>query len=305
MRKITVIGVPMWLGQTCFGTQLGPDAIRAAGLTQCLHSVSGDVIDIGNITISTEPCLSNNDSSCTIRNLELVRDGVMLLAEKVTEAVISNRFPLILGGDHSIAIGSLAGMVRHYQNLGVIWYDAHADSNTPETSPSGNIQGMPLAASMGMGHPYLVDIGGCSNKIKAENIVMIGVRDIDPGEKDFIQERQIKIFTSEDVNKLGIGVVMEEAISYLAKQCDGIHLSFDLDVIDPNDACGVGTPVDCGIDLKTNLEAMRILAQHKVITSAEFVELNPLLDKEGRSATAALALIQALLTSQQKYEIDI
>lgn len=161
MKKITVIGVPMWLGQTCFGTHLGPDAIRAAGLIEHLRSVSSDVIDTGDICISAKPCLGDNN--CTIRNLEQVRAAVVLLAEKVSEAVSFGRFPLILGGDHSIAIGSLAGIAEHYSNLGVIWYDAHADSNTPETSPSGNIQGMPLAASMGIGHPYLAEVGGYRN----------------------------------------------------------------------------------------------------------------------------------------------
>lgn len=296
MRKITVIGVPMWLGQTCFGTQLGPDAIRAAGLIEYLQSIYSDVIDAGNLPISIEQCAESSENSCAIRNLVSVQDSVICLAKKVSETVVNGRFPLILGGDHSIAIGSLAGIARHYRKLGVIWYDAHADSNTPETSPSGSIQGMPLAVSIGRGHPYLVEVGGYRNKVKTENIVLIGVRDMDPGEKKLIQEQRIKAFTAEDVYRLGISAVLEETITYLTKQCDGVHLSFDLDVIDPQEACGVGTPVACGIDLNRNLEAMRILAQHKVITSAEFVELNPLLDKNGKTAIAALALIQALFT---------
>lgn len=295
MRKIAVIGVPMWLGQTHFGAHLGPDAIRAAGLMRYLVSEKNDVIDIGNLDIRIERCLSTRDRNCNIRNLEAVRDGVELLASTVSKIIIDGRFPIILGGDHSIAIGTLAGIARHYRNLGVIWYDAHADCNIPDTSPSGNIQGMPLAASIGIGHPYLVEVGGYQNKVRPEHIVLIGVRDINPGEKEFIYEKQIKIFTSEDVYRMGIGNVIDETVSYLSPKCDSIHLSFDLDVIDPQDICGVGTPVDCGIDLKQNLEAMRVLAQYNVITSAEFVEMNPLLDRDGRTVTATLSLIQALL----------
>jgi len=295
MRKIAVVGVPMWLGQTQFGTHLGPEAIRAAGLMGYFASLKYDVIDIGNLDIRIERCLSTQDRSCNIRNLEVVRDGVERLASTVSEIITDGRFPVILGGDHSIAIGTLAGIARHYRNLGVIWYDAHADCNTPNTSPSGNIQGMPLAASIGMGHPYLVEVGGYQNKVMPENVVLIGVRDIDPGEKEFLNENQIKIFTSEDVYKMGISNVIDKTVSYLSPKCDGIHLSFDLDVIDPQDICGVGTPVDCGIGLDQNLEAMRILSKYNVITSAEFVEVNPLLDQDGRTVIAALSLIQALL----------
>lgn len=296
MRKVTVIGVPMWLGQTHFGTHLGPDAIRVAGLIKKLQLSHSEVVDAGNLPINIEIDVVYNSNSCGVHNLEGVCAGVNCLAEKVAQTVQDKSFPLILGGDHSIAIGSLAGLSRHYRNLGVIWYDAHADSNTPETSPSGNVQGMPLAASLGLGHPDLIEVGGYRHKVKAENIVLIGIRDIDPGEKQLIQEKQIKAFTAEDVYRLGICAVIEETIAYLSRQCDGIHLSFDMDVVDPSEACGVGTPVDGGITMHSNLQAMNILAQSKVITSADFVELNPLLDKENQTAAAAVALIQALLT---------
>lgn len=296
MRKVTIIGVPMWLGQSCFGTHLGPDAIRSAGLIEQLQSTQFDVVDSGNLPIRLEVDVACNPKSCTVRNIESVRVGVTSLAEMVAQTVTNSRFPLILGGDHSIAIGSLAGLSRHYRNLGVIWYDAHADGNTPETSPSGNVQGMPLAASLGLGHPDLVEVGGYRHKVKAENVVLIGIRDIDPGERQLIQEKQIKAFTTDDVYRLGISAVMEETIAYLSRKCDGIHLSFDMDVIDPREACGVGTPVDGGLTMNCNMQAMKILAQHKVITSADFVELNPLLDKDNQTAKAAVALILALLT---------
>lgn len=295
MRKITVIGVPMWLGQLCFGTHLGPDAIRATGLNEYLQSTYFDVVDDGDLPFITQLAADIPGARGTIRNFEAVLQGTICLHEKVSAIVANGRFPLILGGDHSIAIGSIAGIARHYHNLGIIWYDAHADSNTPETSPSGNIQGMPLAASLGFGHPRLAGIGGYRNKVKAENIVLLGVRDLDPGERLFIREQGIKIFSPEDIYQQGISSVIEETIAYLTKRCDGIHLSFDLDVIDPREACGVGTPVADGVDMKNNLEAMSLLAQHNIITSAEFVELNPLLDKDGQTAAAANALIRALL----------
>lgn len=260
-----------------------------------MQAENRDIIDAGNLETNTKQGCSANATTCSIRNLTEVRESAELLSSKVSEAVKSGRFPLVLGGDHSIAIGTIAGLARHYHNLGVIWYDAHADSNTEETSPSGNIQGMPLAASIGSGHPDLIGVSGYKNKLQAENIVLVGVRDMDPGEKEFIYSKHIKIFTTEDVYRIGIGNVIDETVSYLKPKCDGIHLSYDLDVIDPNDACGVGTPVEKGIGLDHNIDALRLLAQYNIITSAEFVELNPLLDIEGRTALAALQLINALM----------
>ncbi|MDF2564993.1 MAG: arginase [Massilibacillus sp.] len=297
MKKIAIVGAPMWLGQTHFGTSLGPDAIRAAGLVEKLQTISDDIVDVGNITIDSkiDEVESNRGN---IKNLATVRDGVEHLAEAVSQMVIEGRFPLVLGGDHSIAIGTLAGIAQHYHNLGVIWYDAHADSNTAEVSPSGNIHGMSLAASVGIGHPDLVQAGGYQKKIRPENVVLIGVRDMDPAEKKIVYDMPIKIFTSEDVKERGIISVVDEAISYLAPKCDGIHLSFDLDVGDPKEICGVGTPVAGGIDFDKNLEAMRQLSHYNVITSAEFVEVNPALDKDGKTVAATLEFIQALLSDE-------
>ena len=194
-----------------------------------------------------------------------------------------------------MAIGSLAGIARHYRSLGLLWYDAHGDSNTPETSPSGYIQGMPVAASLGAGHPELIAVGGYKHKIRPEHVVLVGVRDLDAGDKKFLREKKIKIYTSEDMYRSGSAAVMEEAVAYLSSRCDGIHLSCDLDVLDPREASGVGTPVAGGVPLAQHLEAMRCLASHKVVTSAEFVELNPLLDKDGRTIEAAIAMIRAFL----------
>lgn len=293
-RNISIIGAPVWLGQPHYGTQFGPDALRSAGLNQILHFVAETVSDFGNIPLQQSPSTLSTLSSNT-KHLEQVRTGSSLLADKVSNAVTKGSFPLILGGDHSIAMGSLAGLAKHYDNLGVIWYDAHADINTPETSPSGNIHGMPLAASMGFGPKSLTRISGYYPKVKPENVVIFGARDIDPGEQAMIREKNIKVFTTEDVLRRGAKAVMEETVAYLAKRCDGIHLSFDVDAIDPQEAPGVGTPVTHGLDFPSTLEAIELLFHHNVITSADFVEINPLLDKDNKTIALTLELIQVLL----------
>lgn len=301
MKKISIVGMPMWLGQNHFGTNLGPDAIRAAGLLEKLQFNGADVVDVGNIAVNINAQRTKIDQNYdSIKNLESVQDGAELLATAVSDIVTSGRFPLILGGDHSIAIGTLAGIARHYQNLGVIWYDAHADSNTAEISPSGNIHGMSLLASIGKGQAELVKVGGYQNKVKPEHVVLIGLRDMDTIEEKIVTDLPIKIFTAEDVKQKGICNVIDETISYLSSKCDGIHLSFDLDVSDPNEICGVGTPVEGGIKFAENLKAMQKLAQHNAITSAEFVEVNPLLDKDGKTVQAAVGLIGALFYDNPK-----
>lgn len=291
-RRITVVGAPVWRGQPHYGTQFGPDAIRAAGLIKMLRSLGGDVIDEGNIKF---PAISNpSDDLAGARHLAEVVTQVESLAGKVDEIVAGGRFPLVLGGDHSVALGSLAGIAKHYQSLGVIWYDAHTDINTVETSPSGNIHGMPLAASMGLGAGALVAVGGYRQKVCPENIVFIGARDVDPGEWELIRRAGIKTFSMEDLQERGAKQIAGEALAYLAVRCDGIHLSFDLDVLDPAAACGVGTPVAGGADLADTLAAVDVLYQSGLITSAEFVELNPLLDRRGQTGRVAVSLIRTL-----------
>ena len=302
-KEISVIGVPMWLGQTRYGTNLGPNAIRSAGLIDHLKNISPNVIDEGNIRIGITGQIQRNGEN--IKNLKTVAAANDKLATKVSLVMEKNRFPLILGGDHSIAIGSLAGAAQHCKTLGVIWYDAHADINTPETSPSGNIHGMPLAASIGLGHPALVNVAGYKGKIKPENIVFIGARDLDDGEKQLIAEKNIKIYSAEAVKNKGITLVIKEALEYLAKHCDGIHLSFDLDGIDPQNAPGVGTPVAGGISYADSLYALQLLFNSNKITSAEFVEVNPLLDKDNITAQLTVHLIGALFgeTLHNKYAL--
>lgn len=291
-----MIGVPMDLGQLRRGVDMGPSAIRCAGVNERLESLCQDIEDLGDMTIGQreDEKEGGEPASEELRNLKAITKAGAKLAETVDKIVASGAFPLVLGGDHSIAIGTLAGLVKHYQNLGVIWYDAHADLNTKETSPSGNIHGMPLAISLGIGHEGLTGIYGKEMKIKAENIVIIGARSLDDGEKELIRDKGIKVYTMHEIDRLGMTRVMEETIDYLRDRTDGVHLSLDLDALDPNDAPGVGTPVAGGISYRESHLAMEMLEESKLITSAEFVEVNPILDEKNRTAEAAVALMGSL-----------
>jgi arginase len=298
MKKISIIGVPMDLGQTRRGVDMGPSAIRYAGVVERLENINYEVEDIGDIEIGRAERVHNTESN--LKNLKAVAEGSEKLAAAVDGVIQNGSFPLVLGGDHSIAIGTLAGVGKHYKNLGVIWYDAHGDLNTAETSPSGNIHGMPLAASMGLGHPVLIDIAGYSPKVKPENIIIIGARSLDDGEKELIREKGIKVYTMHEIDRLGMTKVMEETIAYFKENTDGVHLSLDLDGLDPHDAPGVGTPVIGGISYRESHLAMEMLAEAEIITSAEFVEVNPILDEKNKTATVAVALMGSLLGEKLK-----
>ncbi|RFU61020.1 arginase [Peribacillus glennii] len=292
VKKISMIGLPMDLGQTRRGVDMGPSAIRYAGVVERLEALEIEVDDLGDIVVGRPRLIENPNSN--LKNLELVGKANVMLAENVDRIIGKGSFPLVLGGDHSIAIGTLAGVAKHYENLGVIWYDAHGDLNTEQTSPSGNIHGMPLAVSLGLGHSDLVNIYGYAPKVKPENIVIIGARSLDHGEKELIRDKGIKVFTMHEIDRLGMAKVMEESIGYLRGRTDGVHLSLDLDGIDPQDAPGVGTPVIGGISYRESHLAMEMLAEAGIVTSAEFVEVNPILDERNKTATVAVALMGSL-----------
>lgn len=300
-KSVSILGVPMWLGQTRYGTNLAPDVIRSTGLVERLKGLYLEVKDEGNIPVDLTGRFRHEGQN--IKNIKTVAKCSEKLAAKVSDILEQQCFPLILGGDHSIAIGTLAGAAKHFNNLGVIWYDAHADMNTPETSPSGNIHGMPLAASMGLGHPALTDIGGYQGKVKPENIVLIGARDIDEGEKQLIAGKNIKVYSNDDVHKLGIERVIRETIEYLTERCDGIHLSFDLDGIDPREIPGVGTPVANGLSYKDSIKAVQLLFATGKITSAEFVEVNPILDSQNITSQLTINLICEMFGENAKDKV--
>ncbi|WP_261134232.1 arginase [Bacillus sp. Marseille-Q3570] len=291
-KNIGILGVPMDLGQMRRGVDMGPSAMRYAGLIERLENIGYEVEDHGDIHIPQREKVASKDTN--LKNLDGVIEANTLLAEGVNKIIESNHFPLVLGGDHSIAIGTLAGVSKHYENLGVIWYDAHGDLNTGDTSPSGNIHGMPLAVSLGIGDEKLQEIGGYSPKIKPENIVIIGARSLDEGERELIREKGIKVYTMHEIDKMGMTKVMEEAIEHVSNGTDGVHLSLDLDGLDPAEAPGVGTPVLGGISYRESHLAMEMLEEAKILTSAEFVEVNPILDEKNKTATVAVALIGSL-----------
>ena len=287
-----MIGAPMDLGQMRRGVDMGPSAIRYAGAIERLENIGYEVHDMGDIEIGRPQTVT--DSKTGLRNLEAVVKSNMKLVEKVDEIMKNGNFPLILGGDHSIAIGTLTGVSKYFNNLGVIWFDAHGDLNTPETSPSGNIHGMPLAVSFGLGDSTLTQMGGYSPKLKKENIVIIGARSLDEGERNFIKEKGIKVYTMHEIDQLGMPNVMEKPIQYLKERCDGVHLSFDLDVLDPLYAPGVGTPVMGGLNYRESHLAMELLAESRLITSAEFVEVNPILDERNKTGILTVGLMASL-----------
>lgn len=290
--NISIIGAPMDLGQNRRGVDMGPSAIRYAGVVERLKDLGHSVDDLGDITIGRREISQNTK----LRNLEEVVAANTLLANRVNEIVGADNFPIVLGGDHSIAIGTLAGLADRYENLGVIWYDAHADLNTAETSPSGNIHGMPLAVSIGLGHEALVNIRDFAPKIKPENVVIIGARSVDPGERELIREKGIKVFSMHEIDKLGMSEVMTQTIQYFKdREVDGVHLSLDLDGLDPLYTPGVGTPVAGGITYRESHLAMEMLYASNLVTSAEFVEVNPILDEKNKTADVAVGLMGSLL----------
>ncbi len=291
--KLSIIGVPMDLGQKRRGVDMGPSAMRYGGLIEELQDLGFTLRDYGNISINRS--VKRDAKEENLENLHEVIHANEELRALVVEIQEEDSFPLILGGDHSISIGSIAGLSEKYNNLGVIWFDAHVDLNTAETSPSGNIHGMPLAINLGIGHPLLTNIGGYSPKVKPEHIVIIGARSIDEGERELIKELGIKVYTMHEIDRLGMTYVIQETIEYLSERTDGVHLSLDLDGIDPIDAPGVGTPVLGGITYRESHLALEILAEAEIITSTEFVEVNPILDHKNQTADVAVALITSLL----------
>lgn len=292
-KQLSLIGVPLDLGADRRGVDMGPSAIRYAKVIERLQNLGYDVDDRGDIVVR-RPDSYYSDSS-NLKYLDEIERVNSELCRIVKEEIARGAFPLVLGGDHSIAIGTIAGVLQHKKRLGVIWFDAHADINTPETSPSGNIHGMPVAVSMGLGHERLIGIGGQNNKLDPKNFVMIGIRDVDPGERRRLCELGIKVFTMHEVDILGMAQVVNEAIKIATDGTDGVHLSFDMDVMDPIYAAGVGTPVMGGLTYRESHLAMGLISAANIVNSAEFVEVNTVLDIRNQTAKMAVTLMSMLL----------
>lgn len=292
-KAISIIGVPLNLGADRLGVDLGPVAIRHAGVKARLENLGYTIEDKGDLAV-TRPAEARKEGTNLKYLDEIVRVNTEL-CNAVAEEMGKGNMPLVLGGDHSIAIGTLAGLMQHKKNLGVIWFDAHGDINTAETSPSGNIHGMPVAVAMGLGHERLTAIGGADKKLDPKNFVLIGSRDLDAGERKLLKELGVAVFSMHEIDKMGIAKVMEEAIRIASDGTDGVHVSFDMDAMDPFYAVGTGTRVPGGLTYRESHLALELIAQSNVVTSVEFVEVNPLLDNRNETAEAAVVLMGSLL----------
>lgn len=293
MKELRIIGVPSDLGQGRRGVDMGPSAIRYAGLSGALERLGYKVQDLGNINVPT-PEMKEQNQNTNLRYLHEVTEVAKNLSDVVSNVVAEGHLPIILGGDHSIAIGSLAGMAKSSTNYGVIWFDAHGDMNTADTTPSGNIHGMPLAVSLGYGHDDLIHIGGITQKVKPENVVLVGIRSIDEDEAKLIAKTGVRCITMPEIDRRGIADVMAEAIKIATEGTDGVHLSLDLDALDPMFAPGVGTPVNGGFTYRESHLAMEMLAASKTLVSVDVVEVNPILDERNQTAVMAVELVESL-----------
>src|SRR2546423_39851 len=291
--RIRVIGVPMDLGADRRGVDIGASAIRYAGLNDRLHMLGYSVHDIGNLVVPQPE--SYPSGNLKVKYLEPIVQVCNELANIVTNSLQENEFPLIVGGDHSIALGSITGVARVRKNIGVIWIDAHGDFNTDETSPSGNVHGMILAALAGIGHRDLANVCGWSPKIHAETIVIVGARDIDPSEREGLHANAIHVFTMTDIDQRSIFVVIRDGLTIAGLHNNGIHLSLDMDALDPKEAPGVGTPVRGGLTYREAHLAMEMIASMGNLVSMDVVEVNPILDRENATASLAVELVLSAL----------
>jgi len=288
--NIEVVGVPMDLGGSRRGVDMGPSAIRYAGLRVRLERLGHTVRDRGNVRVA-DRVEGPSDHPKAHHLAEIVR-ACEELARLVAEIERAGSFPLVLGGDHSIAMGTLAGIARAGRRPGVIWMDAHGDSNTLETTPSGNVHGMPLAVALGLpADPFPTALRG---SVDPSATVLLGIRDVDAGEKENIARAKVTVITMADVDRGGMARSIERAIA-VASRGAGIHLSLDMDAIDPDEAPGVGTPVRGGLTYREAQLAMEMLAASGQLRSLEVCEVNPILDEGNRTALLAVELVASAL----------
>jgi arginase len=292
-QPVGIFGVPMDLGQDRRGVDMGPSAIRYARLEASLEDLGHKVTDLGNAGVPIpETVVAENE----VKHLAAVKRVCEEVSDRAATIVSEGMFPIFLGGDHAIAIGTVSGVARSASRgrTGVIWVDAHADFNTPETSPSGNIHGMPLAAITGLGHPELVGIGGPGASVRTEDVIIIGLRSVDVEEKNLLREAGVRVYTMKDIDAYGAARVVRSAIKGLS-QVDRVHLSLDLDVLDPGVAPGVGTPVRGGLTYREAHLLMELVNEAGIISSLDVVEVNPILDVKNGTATLAVELVESLM----------
>lgn len=292
-EKLSIIGFPMDLGSGRRGVDMGPSALRIAGLSSKLENLGYDVEDLGNVQI--EIMERQKVTNPKLKYINEILKTSKILASKVEKTLERKRFPLIIGGDHSMAIGTITGISSYCRKnklrLGVIWIDAHADMNTDDTTPSGNIHGMPLAACMGIGNAKLVNFHGFAPKIKPENVALIGIRSVDKDERLFIKKLQVPVYTMSDIDKLGIHRIISKVLKQFKENVDHIHVSFDVDSVDPSVAPGVGTPVPGGLSYRETHLLMESIAECGCMSSLEITEVNPILDNRNQSAVFTVDVI--------------
>ncbi len=274
---------------------MGPSAIRIAGMAARLTELGHKVVDEGDIVIKNiEELKVGNERA---RYLPEIARAATAVARKVERIIGLKHFPLVLGGDHSIAVGTVSGIAAFAhsqgQKLGLLWVDAHGDINTPESSPSGNIHGMPLAALLGFGAPELTSVGGPTPKVDPANVALVGIRSLDAGEKKRLKETGVQVHTMSDLDRHGVPSVMKRALAQVTAGTDFVHVSLDLDAVDPSVTPGVGTPVKGGLDYREAHLIMEVIADAGVMTSLELVEVNPILDERNASAEFAVELVQS------------
>jgi arginase len=296
-RHIEIIGVPIDLGAGRRGVDMGPSAIRVAELEQKLENLGHKVVDCGDLDVQIPE--TQRVGAGKLRYKAAILETCDRLRQEVERVLAQDRLPLVLGGDHSIAIGTVAGSSGHFakekESIGLIWFDAHGDANTPETTPSGNIHGMSLAIALGHGDHELAHLGGRSPKVQARNVALIGIRDVDAGEREMLKKSGATIYTMREIDERGMRDVVDEAIRVASDGTAGVHVSFDCDVLDPEDAPGTGTPVWGGITYREAHLAMEMLHDRAHVVAIDFVEVNPIIDTQNMTGILATELAQSLL----------
>jgi arginase len=294
---IAIIGVPLDLGAGRRGVDMGPSAVRVANLNARLIEMGYEVDDLGNVPVAQPE--SHPEGQPHAKYLPQITQTCTHLAELVEKQMAAGSYPLILGGDHSLAVGTVSGVSKHLRDrgekLGMIWIDAHTDMNTPATSPSGNVHGMPLACCIGLGPKELTDIFGYSPKVAAENVALVGIRSVDDDERDNVQRSGVHAFTMRDIDERGMRSVIEESIRIAGSGTGGFHVSLDMDAVDPREAPGVGTPVRGGITYREAHLAMETMCDSGRMTSMEVVEVNPVIDEVNRTAALAVELVMSAM----------
>ena len=291
-REIAIIGAALDLGQGRRGVDMGPSAIRYAGLDERLQSLGYEVRDEGNVETAVAEATALRDERA--RFLPEIHDTCELVASRVAEATRRGALPLVLGGDHSIALGTLGGLASVHGPGGVLWIDAHSDINTPETSPSGNVHGMALAAALGLAGDGFESAHWPLPAVDPRRVALIGVRQLDDGERRLLRETGVRVFSMSEIDRIGIERAVRESLDRVSG-AGFVHVSLDMDVLDPDIAPGVGTPVQGGLTYREAHLALELVAESGLAGSLEVVEVNPILDRENTTAATAVELVASAL----------